>query len=575
MLVLTLGLPIHGTEELHLDEDTRSDLVNRFGRNLQRLILLSLQQKSEVLGCCRKGGHIRWHHLATEEKIFSSDFRSGCWNTYAVSVGIEEPDSGVVTMSIMDLRKFTQALGVDLDEIRKLRKEEIECLFEWLCDAGMVEYFALRQNQDTVNLNSPEPLGNYNLDPSCYRNDSLPAGDELNRLLEQCNSWLTQCNTCVESPNIVSLCQEPVTPPQSRRDAPPYPTPHSSVKSPPGVQPLSPPAPGYDQLQYQSMDFPRSTDSLLAPSSYPTPSKSYNYFPLGDEPLAPLDYYVSTLTKRQLLLSCRFGKDGNESLEDIQITSTLRAEAGLLSDECARLLQPLLNHREDNPPALEALGLPLLWRGLEGAVIYYRILEAAKKKSYLSLLAKRVAQILFYLNYRWLEKHIKGPSKSVATLILNNCPEEPKDPKFMKSRRDNITGYHKRRGERWWLHAACLGSGILTHASRIMETEIITSSKKEQLQVFISLISRIRPGSVNIFGNWEPVIKAIVLGAPTSELRQFLQTSNSDTVRQAEVECNYAMDQEALSRQQIGETWMAIDVESIAEEKIAEFLPDY
>lgn len=56
-------------------------------------------------------------------------------------------------------RKFTQALGVDLDEIRKLGKEEMECLFGWLRDAGMVEYFALRQNQDTVNVNSSEPLG--------------------------------------------------------------------------------------------------------------------------------------------------------------------------------------------------------------------------------------------------------------------------------------------------------------------------------------------------------------------------------------------------------------------------------
>lgn len=261
-------------------------------------------------------------------------------------------------------------------------------------------------------------------------------------------------------------------------------------------------------------------------------------------------------------------------------------------DNCTRLLQPLLDYREDDPPALEALGLPLQWRGLEGAVIYYRMLEAAKKKSTLSLLAKRIGQILFYLNYRWLEKHMTGSSKSVATLILNDCPEEPKDPKLLKSRRDNITGYHKRRGERWWLHAACLGPGILTHASRIMETEyalperfstlqlihvhrIITSSKKEKVQVFISLMLRVRPGSVNFFGRWAPVIKAIALGAPTSELRQTLEASNADTVRQAELACAYESDQEALSRQQIGETWMAIDVESIAEKKIAEFLPDY
>lgn len=439
-----------------------------------------------------------------------------------------------------------------------------------------------------LTLGSAHPVGNYNLTPSWNAN----AGDEFDRLLVQFDSFLEQYNPTAELPHTVSPRQEPVTPPQSSAEASSYPTPLSSVSSPPRGQPLSPPAPGHGQARYQPVHSPPSTDSPFTPSSYPTPFTSYINSPPGDEPMAPLDSNFSSLTKRQLLHSCRFGEDGNGSLEDKQITSTLRAEAGLHLDNCTRLLQPPLDHREDDPPALEALGLPLQWRGLEGAVIYYRMLEAAKKKSTLSLLAKRIAQILFYLNYRWLEKHIKGSSKSVTTLILNACPEEPKDPKLMKPRRDNITGYHKRRGERWWLHAACLGPGILTHATGIMETEyalpesfstlqlihvhrIITSSKKEKVQVFISLILRVRPGSVNFFGRWAPVIKAIALRAPTSELRQILEASNADTVRQAELACAYASDQEALSRQQIGETWMAIDVESIAEKKMAEFLPDY
>lgn len=42
-----------------------------------------------MLGYYRKGGYIRWYYLVIEEKMFSSDFRSGCWNTYIVSVGIE------------------------------------------------------------------------------------------------------------------------------------------------------------------------------------------------------------------------------------------------------------------------------------------------------------------------------------------------------------------------------------------------------------------------------------------------------------------------------------------------------
>ncbi|KAJ5102342.1 hypothetical protein NUU61_004564 [Penicillium alfredii] len=354
--------------------------------------------------------------------------------------------------SILTSRQFTHDFGVDLDEIRKLGKEEMECLFEWLRDAGMVECFDVLQNQVPANINSPEPL-DYNLNTICYAN----AGDEFDRLLEQFDPFLEQYDPSAERPHTVSSWQEPVTPPQPSAEASSYPTPHSSVNSPPSGQPL-PPDPGHGQVRYQSVHSPPSTDRSFTPSSYPTPSTSYINSPPGDEPLAPLESSVSNMTKLQLLHSCRFGNDGNRSLGDIQITSALRAEAGLLSDDYDRLLKPLLDYREDDPPALEALGLPLQWRGFEGAVIYYRMLEGTKKKSTLSLLAKRIAQILFYLNYRWLEKHIKGPSKSVATLILNACPEEPKDPKLMKPRRDNITGYHKRRGERWWLHAACLGT---------------------------------------------------------------------------------------------------------------------
>lgn len=51
-----------------------------------------------MLGGCKKGGHIRWHHLATEEEVLSSDFRAGCLNTYEVSVGIEVI-SRVLTLS--------------------------------------------------------------------------------------------------------------------------------------------------------------------------------------------------------------------------------------------------------------------------------------------------------------------------------------------------------------------------------------------------------------------------------------------------------------------------------------------
>ncbi|KAJ5183237.1 hypothetical protein N7492_000853 [Penicillium capsulatum] len=63
--------------------------------------------------------------------------------------------------SILTSRQFTHDFGVDLDEIRKLGKEEMESLFEWLRDAGMVECFDVLQNQVPANINSPEPLGVY------------------------------------------------------------------------------------------------------------------------------------------------------------------------------------------------------------------------------------------------------------------------------------------------------------------------------------------------------------------------------------------------------------------------------
>ncbi|OJJ42062.1 hypothetical protein ASPZODRAFT_1668687 [Penicilliopsis zonata CBS 506.65] len=158
MLYLWLSLPIHDTVVFYLDEYTRADLVNRFGGKVRRLFLLPLQQRSVVLGGCKKGGHIRWHQLATEEEVLSSDFRDGCLNIHVVSVGIEDPGAGVLAMSATDLRKFTHDFGVDLDEIRKLGKEEMECLFGWLRDAGMLDYSDVLLNQVPAYINLPEAL---------------------------------------------------------------------------------------------------------------------------------------------------------------------------------------------------------------------------------------------------------------------------------------------------------------------------------------------------------------------------------------------------------------------------------
>lgn len=328
-------------------------------------------------------------------------------------------------------------------------------------------------------------------------------------------------------------------------------------------------------------------------SSYPTPSTCYANSPPADESLPPLGPYISTQAKFQLLRLCRFGKDGTQLLEESRIPPILKAEARLLAQDL-RLLQPFLGRiQADTLPSLNALGLPVEWMGKEGAVNYYRVLEAEKQNMLiLDPLAKRIAQLLFYLNYRWLGKHVKRGRASVATLILNACPEEPNIPELMKSRRDNITGYHVRRGKYCWTLAACLGAGILVHAGNTIDAMYVSSElipapqltqicsinstfTIDQLNVFISFVLRTRPGSVYLFHSLEPVINAFMLGMAAVDLRPIILASNTDIIRQQELACAYAADQEALANQQTEETWLARDAESIAEEKISEFYPDF
>ena len=498
----------------------------------------------------------------------------------------------------------------------------------------MVECSAPQQNQVTVDVISPELLGlssvphhrpfvHVSSDPGLgsmvadahmntpsRSSSAMCAGNEFDRLLQQCHAPNGELQTVSSCQEAVTAALESATSSESNASAL-YLTSLKSVNTPPTVQPVSSLVPRHGQLQAHCINAPLSTDRLflstsatpVAPTSFsrleanalsfPTTSASNVKLPPEDKPRAALDPSCISQRKLQLLQACRFGKNGNERLEESRIISILRAEAELLSDDCTRTLQPLINLKADEMPVLEALGLPSQWKGLEGAVNYYRTLETEKTKpSSISPFAKRLAQVLFYLNYRFMEKHAKGPSNSVATLILNACPEEPKNPMLMKTRRDNITGYHKRRGKWWWIQAACLGCGILTHAAGIMETmyalsepatalrliwihSIKSTFTKNQLQVFISLVLRTRPGSVSLFGRWEPVIKAIALGTTTSDLRRTIQAGITDTAREKELTLACTLDQEALSCEQLGRFWLTTDVESIAEKKILEFLPNF
>ncbi|KAE8155501.1 hypothetical protein BDV40DRAFT_294284 [Aspergillus tamarii] len=293
---------------------------------------------------------------------------------------------------------------------------------------------------------------------------------------------------------------------------------------------------------------------------------------LAVESLTPPSPDIPRRRKSRCLELCRFGKDSTELLEQSKITQILEAEAGLLAQDPLRPLQPFLGlGKADTCSSLSALGLPVVWMGLKGAVNYYRLLEAVKgKKIVLCPFAKHIAQILFYLNYKWLEKHMDQGRASVATLILNTCSEEPS-----KSRRDNVTGYHVRRGKICWTLAACLGAGILLHGGDAIRTIIKETFSVGQLNVFISFVLRTRPGSVRLFHSLEPVVKAIILGVPAVDLRPVVLADNNVLVRQEELAYVYAADQEALADQTTEETWLAMNAESIAKEKMSEFLPNF
>ncbi|KAE8320730.1 hypothetical protein BDV39DRAFT_187252 [Aspergillus sergii] len=474
----------------------------------------------------------------------------------------------------------------------------------------MIEGFRVQENQTKAEVNTLGLLlGNYNtdlslgtpptsIDPSLLTSDHalsspenlrLNAVDELDQIWDQIIALPEDRNTTeFATPEHVAT---PMGAGTSRIfDALTYPTPPPSVDSPQVGRSVAPTSPADRITPYRSIATPLSIgspcSSLVMPptgpatppgsdtktSCYPTPSTSYSQSPPAVESLMPPSPDIPRRRKSRCLELCRFGEDGTELLKQSRNTQILEAEAGLLAQDPLRPLQPFLGLGEaDTCSSLSALGLPVVWMGLKGAVSYYRLLEAVKDQEIvLHPFAKHIAQTLFYLNYKWLKKHTNRGKVSVATLILNNCSEESS-----KSHRDNITTYHVRRGKICWTLVACLGAGILLHGGDAIRIIIKETFSVDQLNVFISFVLRTRPGSVRLFHSLEPVVKAIILGVPAVDLRPVVLADNNVLVRQEELTYAYAADQEALADQTMEETWLAMNAESIAEERMSEILPNF
>ena len=127
------------------------------------------------------------------------------------------------------------------------------------------------------------------------------------------------------------------------------------------------------------------------------------------------------------------------------------------------MLRPLLGEWDNNIlRGLHALGLPAVWKGIQGAVDYIRVLNADEAKLFLDPVVRRIAQVLLSFNYA---KLCGSQSKSDATPVLNCILNAyPDDPHILMSRQsccNKISGYHVRRGRWWWKLAGTLGVGIL------------------------------------------------------------------------------------------------------------------
>ncbi|PKX88863.1 uncharacterized protein P174DRAFT_464610 [Aspergillus novofumigatus IBT 16806] len=191
-----------------------------------------------------------------------------------------------------------------------------------------------------------------------------------------------------------------------------------------------------------------SLSACCSPQSVRTPVSTSTTTPMGfaDTPGSsslPLNQAVKALestrnrpTQQQrceqaiitLLQSCTFTKE-NVCLSDEEIKKIIKAGARLLTQDPFRIVRPLFNSGADILSSLKRLRLPEEWEGINGVVIYLRVLEKDKDKKIsfsLNPLARRVAQLLFYLNY--VSLHKKG-KPDMVTCILNAYHDDPNKSK--------------------------------------------------------------------------------------------------------------------------------------------------
>ncbi|KAK9607397.1 hypothetical protein V6Z93_000944 [Aspergillus fumigatus] len=390
-----------------------------------------------------------------------------------------------------------------------------------------------------------------------------------------------------------------------------YPTPSTHGVNPPaGGGPLISPSaccsPQVNQVVNtpQSVRTPASTSATTpvafadtpgsdaGASSYPTPSTNYANSPRVDEPttrlsssVLPRNQAVEALestrnrpTQQQRreqaiirsLQSCTFTK-ANVCLGDEEVKKIIKAGARLLTQDPFRIVRPLFDGRADMSSSLKRLGLPEEWEGINGALNYLRVLEKDKDKKIsfsLDPLARRVAQVLFYLNYVSLRK--KG-EPDVVTRILDAYHDDPNQSKGKVYRQKNFHTYHVRLGRWWWRLAAHLGLGILLVADDVAMNLFSSRFTDDQIDALITFALRTRPGTIHLYRSLAPVAKSLLSGELPASLRQILMDANEGLLRHNALEEARTQDENASMSQEIAGPWHVENTKPYAEKTAADF----
>ncbi|QRD91339.1 hypothetical protein F9C07_1839838 [Aspergillus flavus] len=628
MLLLSVGLYVPRPGEIYLDEDACSDLVNRLGANLKRLVSLNLENIISILNRAQIGGYIRWHMLwhvllnAADEPV-SSTYRI-CENTYIVTLTtVDGP--GLGSLDERQLCELLQALGDGFNELRKLSVDQVTHVLDCLRIIGILKCSTVGPPVLPPPSTSSVSSEHYGMDPP------RPAPPQVKSLPpngERLHSTVSLSHPAETFDLLSSELQpltngQPATPtfnnaecfspgpanalPWPNGDAISYLTPPCSVNSPSAGRPLIFQSASVSPLGYPSMNTPQSigtpslasvaspicaaspgteAGSMFSPVLSPCPSNALQAArPLilpgssgvssphrraTGTPRSPMDPHQREVVVR-MLQSCRF-HDRDLPLKERQIHQILRAGAAITTQDPSEMLTPLLRAGPAQS-SLDSLGVPEEWEGINGAVNCLRLLDADrdKRNSFtLKPLARRIMQILLYINY---EKLRKRSDTDVLNRILDAYVDDPNAARTEQSRKNRFHSFHIRRGKWWWRLAASLGFGILLIAAEdLMNIMNIDTFTNDQMDAFIAFILHCYPGTVELFRSLEPVAISILNGEVPPSFSELIFSDDSGLLSQKALWIAHNNDQQALAAQWTSTPWVVEKSKLLANEKLAQFL---